>query len=292
MSKKKRLKAPLIIAFVVMLVSCLAVYAGVKGVGANLFAAKNDNVTADVSVSEDTVSEGEMFVTEDTVSDSESVPERPTVTYDGEHIVVSYNGEWEHMLVNRWNSIPEGYEIDTVTLDNGKQVDSRIYEDLRNMFDDARAKDVYPYVTEAFRSTEDQQGMMKLYIERYIEEGYDEETAKEMAEAYVALPGTSEHQLGLALDINADTNISGDNEAVYGWLAENAYRYGFILRYPEGKEDITGISYEPWHYRYVGKEFAEEIHRDGLCLEEYLQKKYDPDHKTEPSDPEEQENDS
>ena len=85
--------------------------------------------------------------------------------------------------------------------------------------------------------------------------------------------GRSEHQLGLAVDINGD-ELHSSNDEVYSWLAENAYKYGFILRYPEGKSDITGIEYEPWHYRYVGKEAAAEIFSRSICLEEYLTQDY------------------
>lgn len=87
---------------------------------------------------------------------------------------------------------------------------------------------------------------------------------------WVALPGTSEHQLGLAVDINADTSKCSRDD-VYNWLLENSYKYGFIQRYPSGKTSITGVANEPWHYRYVGKEAAEEIHQSGLCLEEYVE---------------------
>ena len=91
----------------------------------------------------------------------------------------------------------------------------------------------------------------------------------------VAVPGTSEHQLGLALDIvDADNQLldeSQENTAVQKWLMEHSWEYGFILRYPNDKSEITGIIYEPWHYRYVGKEDAEKIHSQGVCLEEYLQ---------------------
>lgn len=90
-----------------------------------------------------------------------------------------------------------------------------------------------------------------------------------MAEKYVAIPGTSEHQLGLSVDINAD-QTKCSSEKVYSWLANNAYKYGFIKRYPSSKSYITGINNEPWHYRYVGKEAAATIKNQNLCLEEYL----------------------
>ena len=94
--------------------------------------------------------------------------------------------------------------------------------------------------------------------------------AEKAAKEWVAVPGTSEHQLGIAVDINADKSRS-TNEEVYQWLAKNAYKYGFILRYPQGKEDVTGTDYEPWHYRYVGNGAAEEIYNGQICLEEYME---------------------
>lgn len=92
---------------------------------------------------------------------------------------------------------------------------------------------------------------------------------------WVAVPGTSEHQLGLAVDI-VDVNYqlldtNQENTAVQKWLLENSWRYGFILRYPTDQTDVTGIVYEPWHYRYVGKEYAQDIYKKGLCLEQYLE---------------------
>ena len=94
---------------------------------------------------------------------------------------------------------------------------------------------------------------------------------KKRAEKYVAIPDTSEHQLGLSVDINANTDKCS-SEKVYQWLDENAYKYGFVKRYPEDKTDITGISNEPWHYRYVGKTVAKIMKEENLCLEEYLEK--------------------
>lgn len=177
---------------------------------------------------------------------------------------------WNLILINHSNPIPDNYSIELVTLQNGRQVDSRIYSDLQQMFDDARMQGIYPIVGEGYRTTEEQQALLTEKIEAYLDEGYDEEEATELAKEWVAIPGYSEHQIGLAVDINAEEAMS-TNEEVYQWLAENAYQYGFILRYPEGKENFTGTTYEPWHYRYVGKEIALEIYSKKICLEEYLQ---------------------
>lgn len=177
--------------------------------------------------------------------------------------------EWNLIVVNRWNELPEDYDVELTELSNGQMVDSRIYPYLQEMFDAARTEGVYPVVREGYRTAEEQQEILDDKIQNYINQGYSQVKAERTAKEWVALPGTSEHQLGIAVDINADKSKCS-NEDVYGWLAENAYKYGFVLRYPPGKQKITGTSYEPWHYRYVGKEVAREIYERGICLEEYF----------------------
>ena len=177
--------------------------------------------------------------------------------------------EWNLIVVNRWNELPEDYSVELTELSNGQKVDSRIYPYLQEMFDAARAEGIYPIVREGYRTAEEQQEILDDKIQTYINQGYSQSRAEKTAKEWVALPGTSEHQLGIAVDINADKSKCS-NEEVYAWLAENAYKYGFVLRYPPGKQKITGTSYEPWHYRYVGEEAAKEIYERGICLEEYF----------------------
>lgn len=177
--------------------------------------------------------------------------------------------EWNLIVVNRWNELPEDYDVELTELSNGQMVDSRIYPYLQEMFDAARTEDVYLVVREGYRTAEEQQEILDDKIQSYINQGYSQVKAERTAKEWVALPGTSEHQLGIAVDINADKSKCS-NEDVYGWLAENAYKYGFVLRYPPGKQKITGTSYEPWHYRYVGEEAAKEIYEREICLEEYF----------------------
>jgi len=177
---------------------------------------------------------------------------------------------WNLILINRDNYIPKNYEVELTTLSNGQQVDSRIYPDLQAMFDDARAAGLQLFVRAGYRTWEEQQELLDAKIEAYRDEGHSNSEAKRLAKEWVAVPGTSEHQIGIAVDINADTSVCS-SDAVYTWLAENAYKYGFIYRYPSDKKDITGVINEPWHYRYVGKEAAEEMYLSGLCLEEYIQ---------------------
>lgn len=177
---------------------------------------------------------------------------------------------WNLILVNKDYKIPSGYDPELTELSNGQKVDSRIYPQLQKMFDDARAAGLELFVREGYRTTQEQQKIMDEKIEEYQAEGYSHSEAKELAEKYVAIPGTSEHQLGLSVDINADTSKCS-SDAVYAWLAENAYKYGFIKRYPSEKVEITGINNEPWHYRYVGTEAAAQMQESGLCLEEYIE---------------------
>ncbi len=177
---------------------------------------------------------------------------------------------WALILVNRDHPLPEDYSFELIRLDNGEQVDKRIFPMLQKMFDDMRADGVYPIVASGYRTKEAQQQILEDKINEYESEGYSAYEAKEKAEIWVALPDTSEHQLGLAVDINAD-GVHSTGDEVYQWLLKNSYRYGFVKRYPEDKTEITGIINEPWHYRYVGIEAAEQMTKQNLCLEEYLE---------------------
>ena len=186
------------------------------------------------------------------------------------HHMASEDHGWNLILVNCENYIPADYEVQLTELSNGKKVDSRIYPELQEMFNAARAQGYGLFVREGYRTQEEQQQLMNEKIEAYENEGKSKSEAKKLAEQWVAIPGTSEHQLGIAVDINADTTKSSRDD-VYNWLEENAHTYGFIKRYPSNKTDITGVINEPWHYRYVGKEAASAIYSQGICLEEYIE---------------------
>ena len=178
---------------------------------------------------------------------------------------------WMLLLVNRDHPIPDDYVIPELTeLARGHAIDSRAYPSLQKMFDDARAVGLYPYITSSYRTAEKQQQLMDDKIEEYKLSGYSQEDAVAAAESWVAVPGTSEHQLGLSVDISSDPDSGMDPGTVWYWLEEHCWEYGFIRRYPEDKTDITGIINEPWHFRYVGTKAAREIHESGQCLEEYL----------------------
>ena len=175
--------------------------------------------------------------------------------------------EWNLILVNGDHLIPEDYSFELAYIDENEEyaVDVRILEPLRAMLQDCTAAGYTPEVCSAFRTSDTQS---YLFVESE-EENSEEETPA------VAAPGTSEHELGLAVDIYSSENIDLDetqeNTETQQWLMEHCWEYGFILRYPRHKSEITGIIYEPWHYRYVGRDAAKDIAESGLCLEEYLE---------------------
>lgn len=181
----------------------------------------------------------------------------------------SEKAAWYLILVNKWNYIPDDYEVELTELSNGQLVDTRIFTALQDMLDAARSDGVYPVVVSGYRTAEKQQSLMDDKIDEYRDEGYSATEAITKAEAWVAVSGTSEHQLGIAVDINAD-GINSAGHEVYNWLEKNAHKYGFICRYPTDKTEITGVIGEPWHYRYVGTRAAAEICSQGVCFEEYL----------------------
>lgn len=182
---------------------------------------------------------------------------------------------WQLLLTNPWNTLPEDFEVELKKLPNGMQVDQRIYTDLMDMLADCKEAGLRPLVCSAYRSMETQTRLHNNKIARLRAAGYSKENAVAEAGRWVAVPGTSEHQTGLAVDLVAASyqvlDKKQEQTAEQKWLMEHCWEYGFILRYPTEKSDITGIGYEPWHYRYVGKTAASAIHETGLCLEEYLE---------------------
>ena len=157
-------------------------------------------------------------------------------------------------LVNPWNPLPSDWEVDLVDLSNGSQIDRRCYDALQEMMDACRDAGYEPLICSAYRTQEPQQEL------------FDEKVA--------AVPGTSAHQLGLTVDVvdinNQNLTEEQEKTPTLKWLMANSWRYGFIHRYPNGQSDVTGIIYEPWHYRYAGKDVAQEIFNRGITLEEYL----------------------
>lgn len=202
-------------------------------------------------------------------SSSETKPAEP----ETQKTEYKYNNDPLTVLVNKDNTLPNDWKVDPVKLKNNQAIDRRAYDDLQNMFDDARKAGYEPLIISSYRSHEKQVALFDKKVKEYKAEGNSDEKAKELAGQWVAYPGTSEHELGLALDIvsveNQNLDESQLKSPVQLWLIENSWKYGFVLRYPNDKKEITKINFEPWHYRYVGKDAAKEMHENNLCLEEY-----------------------
>lgn len=181
-------------------------------------------------------------------------------------------------LVNKWNPLPDGFEPNYYDYGNDMIVDVRIFDSLRQMLLDCEEAGCDPLVCSSYRSYYDQYMLVENKYYRLILEGVAQENAMEVALQSVAAPGTSEHQLGLAVDICSfsytELDEGQEDTPTQKWLMENSWKYGFILRYPNGTTDLTGIIYEPWHYRYVGNIAAKEIYERGISLEEYLMMLY------------------
>ena len=177
-------------------------------------------------------------------------------------------------LVNFENTIPKDWKVDLVQLNNGQSVDRRIYDDLIAMLQAAKSEGLNPLICSSYRTNEKQEQLYQNKVSEYLSQGYSKVEASDKAAFWVARPGTSEHQLGLAVDIvstkNQRLDRSQENTVEQQWLIQNSWKYGFGLRYPTNKNSITGVGYEPWHYRYVGKEHAKKINELGVCLEEYV----------------------
>lgn len=189
---------------------------------------------------------------------------------------------WYLTLVNFENPLPEEFApSELAEVDNGYEADSRITDAAKQMIADAYDENVRIIALSAYRDYEYQMDLFENKVQRLQKEnGYSVTKAREEAATVVAYPGTSEHQLGLALDLvdarHTALDESQESTAAYQWLCKHCDEYGFIVRYPNGKTDITGIIYEPWHFRYVGKEAAKVIMENDLTLEEYLADYYTP----------------
>ncbi|MCI9299881.1 MAG: M15 family metallopeptidase [Oscillibacter sp.] len=182
---------------------------------------------------------------------------------------------WNLILVNGDHPLPQDFQVPEFTqLINGHAIDKRAYPALQRMMDDCRAEGLEPTICSSYRSWEKQEELFQRKVQSCLPQAGSLEEAEEQAAVWVARPGTSEHQAGLAVDIVDKSyqllDEGQEKTAVQQWLMEHCAEYGFILRYPTEKSALTGVGYEPWHYRYVGEEAAGEIMRQGLCLEEYL----------------------
>ena len=190
-------------------------------------------------------------------------------------LLKSDSENWALALVNEGHPLDTSYEPAELTeIESERSVDSRIAEPLQKMLDDAAQEGLSMYVASAYRPYDKQREVFNATMQDWINQGYSPLNSYDETKKSVAVPGTSEHATGLAVDIISSEyeeldDRQGDTDE-QKWLMEHCWEYGFILRYPEDKGDVTGIIYEPWHYRYVGETAAKEITEHGITLEEYV----------------------
>ncbi len=243
----------------------------------------SEQTTAEVSTTvSPALNEPSVFETtsqpSEQVSTTEAVPvptepQADAVTNpDTGRIIVEVNdSNWQLIVVNGTREFPATYEpeLDEI-FDTGKYLDARVAPHYEEMYTAAKKDGIILTPYSAYRSYERQKNNYNHLTETYMSDYHlSREDAAKKAATVILPPGTSEHNLGLCMDI-CNVYDSFVNQKEYTWLTENAYRFGFILRYPKGKEDVTGIVFEPWHWRYVGVEWAKQIRDSGLCLEEFL----------------------
>lgn len=180
---------------------------------------------------------------------------------------------WYLVVVSRYKRVPADYKpkLSSLLSSEGYSVslDSRVVPYYEQMYYDAKADGITLSPYSAYRRYSTQKNNYENRIARWRSNGYSYATAVNKTAEVILPPGASEHNLGLAVDING-TDYDFDNTAAYRWLSQNAHKYGFIQRYTSGKSEITGVVCEPWHWRFIGVEDATAIRGTGMCLEEYL----------------------
>lgn len=217
-------------------------------------------------------------VTEDTANLDDLIEQNGQVEVSVEETSESpkfSKDDWNLVLINKQHTIPEDYQFTLGTLKGSMRCDERIIDPLTQMFAAAKEDGVNLIVCSPYRDMQRQEYLFERKIKNYLRTGMSYIDAYKAASITVTLPGASEHQVGLAVDIICDTYTALDEnfgETSAGiWLKEHSWEYGFILRYPAGKESITGIQYEPWHFRYVGRDAASVITSEGITLEEFIE---------------------
>ncbi len=210
--------------------------------------------------------------------ESDIIVENETTTAASIRAVMKEIGTEDILLVNKDHPLKEDYEVELRWLNSGReQVAACMYDELVQMLSEGSEEGREFVVSSGYRSPSYQQRLWDQTIRDWIRSGMSEEEAIRETSKTLAYPGESEHATGLAVDIVALDYQDLDNQQQYTsesiWLRENCHKYGFILRYPKGKEKITGIQYESWHFRYVGREIATCIMENGITLEEFIELK-------------------
>lgn len=240
-------------------------------------------VTEPASKEESLTTENKNETTETTTQKHENVIETTTKKQNnsqqssvikGNIAFPSDTGSWQMICLNK-NRIVDSDVENKISLKyvagSSEMMDSRAAEAYEKMYSAAASDGIYLTPCSGYRSYSTQKRLYYEFVNDYINQGYSEKEANELASRRRMPPGSSEHNIGICMDIiTASSSANFQNTKAFKWLSENAADYGFILRYPEDKVDVTGVKFEPWHWRFVGTENAHAIKNSGLCLEEYL----------------------
>ncbi len=266
--------AVVLIAIVALIVYVISVLGADKDTTSSTLTS-SQNISSEYASSEVTPSENN--------SSTESVSEKPTSSEStsSKKPTKKLDKEFQNLiLVNGWNPLPKDYDYEgnltTIPQKYIKgsltQIDKDVWPYLKAMLDDARKEGIDIGVWSPYRSYATQKMLFERQVKKQIANGVPESKAEDKAATVVARPGTSEHNTGLALDINC-ANSSFENTKAYKWLTKNAEDYGFIMRYRKDKQEKTGVIHESWHWRFVGINAAKEINELDMCLEEYVEYK-------------------
>lgn len=231
----------------------------------------DDESSTEASTETATETSTETSTEATTETTTQTTTETLTSSSTGRIIVDPETDMWNLIVVNSTREFSSDYEptLDEI-FDTGYYLDYRVTPYYEQMYTDALADGVTLTPFSAYRSYARQESNYNARIALYMTDyNMSEEEAIAATSEVILPPGTSEHNLGIAIDIVCVEEYFEDTDE-FTWLMDNAYKYGFILRYREDKSDVTGVIYEPWHWRYVGVEYAEDIMNSGLCLEEYL----------------------
>lgn len=248
-----------IIFFVYML---LSIFSGIISAFTKKEDKQQQETKAQQTTQTNTVDENQVA---NTVDQDKSVPASTKTT------LPAVLEEWNLKLVNKDNSVARTYVPELEELDDGVMFDKRALPYLKRMINAMYNDGITGFwVQSAYRSYDKQEELFNKKVESYKNQGKSQEEAEILAQKVVQRPEMSEHNLGLAADFNKVTNEFEQTKA-FTWLQKNAQNYGFILRYPKDKQEITGITYESWHWRYVGETHAKAIKEKGYCLEEYIE---------------------
>lgn len=246
---------------------------------------QNSETSSETSSVQSTVSESSQveYSSKSSVTQSSSSKKATSKTSDKVTSAKSstLDADYKNLtVVNGWNPLPDDYdyEADLVEIPQKylkgslNQINKNVWVYLKAMLDDARKDGVDIGVWSPYRSYNTQKWLFEKQVKKQINNGVPESQAEDKAATIVTRPGTSEHNTGLALDINC-ANDSFENTKAFEWLKENAEDYGFVMRYSKEKQSLTGVIHESWHWRFVGIKVAKEMNELGMCLEEYVEYK-------------------